>query len=884
MFLILVSVACSLFLATYVLLVGNFLAHQPESNTIEQTALDAATVMSRTTITSDGFGAVGLSDIASDEYSNTLGRPLGNKITSINSLYGVLRLDAMIANRLHHPKISALLAADFGSLRQLETGLSKKLYKGAEKRPVATEKTPEIFGLNRLTFQDNPEASQVDNFIYQRAYRYLAHALAVHDSKLLDLSIKLGFVRSRKAVSAVKAPDLTETMSVDETGDYRPGVPVPVPNFEPIMFTPLLNQTGIIDPADFVQDSRRSAPSAILVEAVWEFRPIGHKTNPLRVKRTACAAVGSSPLTNAPAALIINFPHGKPNLFNSVGSMLFYQGWRNPGFWRQALDGDVPGHGSLSEPKGMSLKEGSPGDALAVLLYHWMRLLEPNSNVENCIDLIWAAWPSPSQTPANQTPGSAIAPPVNSCLARDGEARSSAILDQSYPGGLGQTALNGIFAKSEVNLSPIVISAPPSAIPLFVDRSGNINLAGQQGFNQKFVEEFWDAIYDTNLAALESLWAAKLMSTKSSLQKPEIEQKALREKEELSSLNSRINRLSTKTAGGDDSRMPIKKEYLRETALLTERVGALQEAIAKDKAEINRLNKLSELSAIAVENARRAADATFDLCAHSFILCRNGIVPLEGQGYLVGRKTCFFPKRKPLSESDFREAAQTENSSDDDAKTEDPADQSWLKRGMWVRQDVEVLMKSKETAMLPLANKIKQLTHDPLYVPAFSPICVVLDSQAVKGKRPIKTDVGNQPKPVANRKQAAKPGDSGAAIKPDVYTVYPFANIFLPNGQLLYYCQRAVETGQNPAVSWSVLVRDLVATKGAGRMGTPVNSMEPEWCRKQGDTLGLCPGLACEFQVRTPLPKLTNFPASSYVSDEAGQQIPQLPPVPAEML
>src|SRR5262249_33310178 len=148
LFLIIVSVGSSFVLAIYVLAVGTALSHRPESNIIEQTAQDVAYAMSQVSVSSDNFGAVGLSDIAPAEFPGSFPHPDRGRVISINSLYGVLRLDAFIARELHHPMISALLSKDFAACRATEKALTKKLFAAVEKHPVAQEKRPEFFGIS----------------------------------------------------------------------------------------------------------------------------------------------------------------------------------------------------------------------------------------------------------------------------------------------------------------------------------------------------------------------------------------------------------------------------------------------------------------------------------------------------------------------------------------------------------------------------------------------------------------------------------------------------------------------------------------------------------------------------------------------------------------
>jgi hypothetical protein len=83
------------------------------------------------------------------------------------------------------------------------------------------------------------------------------------------------------------------------------------------------------------------------------------------------------------------------------------------------------------------------------------------------------------------------------------------------------------------------------------------------------------------------------------------------------------------------------------------------------------------------------------------------------------------------------------------------------------------------------------------------------------------------------------------------------------------------------------LLRDLVATRSTasdiGSTGNPIPSQERQWCSDTDN--GQCPGLAVELQIRSPLPILTNLDEDTYLKEPAlNAQIPQIPPVPADML
>src|SRR5262249_33174857 len=161
-----------------------------------------------------------------------------------------------------------------------------------------------------------------------------------------------------------------------------------------------------------------------------------------------------------------------------------------------------------------------------------------NSNVKSCLDMLSARWEQ-VERPSNLSSGETSVSPINSCLAKDSPARTSALLEQSYPGVVRQTALSNAFAKTELGAADVT-QDHASALPLFVDASGNCNLPGTRGFDETFTKDFLSAVYDTNLSALESIWTAKYMSDKCSSQKPKAEERVMIDRQELSSINNRI--------------------------------------------------------------------------------------------------------------------------------------------------------------------------------------------------------------------------------------------------------------------------------------------------------------------------------------------------------
>ncbi|HEY9717058.1 MAG TPA: hypothetical protein V6C69_06305, partial [Trichormus sp.] len=466
------------------------------------------------------------------------------------------------------------------------------------------------------------------------------------------------------------------------------------------------------------------------------------------------------------------------------------------------------------------------------------------------------------------------------------------IMNQTGPESVGQTALCRAF--SVVDQAGQTINQPvfpQSALPLVVDQNGNCNLSGRTGFDHQLVQDFLRSVHDTNIAAIASLALAKQFTTQTTTALGQSEQKIFIEKQELASVSNRLARLLDE-AKKEQSIIPATKqmqpgqstastgvpasaqgeEPQRIISLANERIEALKNSIKTDELEQRRYLETLQLANHATANAHRAATATFELCTHAFKLCQ-GIRRLDSppHSFLIGNKYIFIANTAPLQESDFLNAAATLGGTSPPGTTGDgTATPAQSTPPPWFSANLETVV-SAETAFGGNIDKVSaqgrplaQLLKEPLVNSSFPFGVVILDSRTLAKSAP------GQPAPQA-------------------YNQYPFANIAIPPGEWLYYSQNAIETGKEPVVAWSVLLRDLVASYSTGTpnsssvYGAPIQSQERDWCAAHEG--GSCPGLACELQIRCPLPILNDLTEDSYLKNPSTNgQIPQIPPVPPDML
>jgi hypothetical protein len=864
-YLVILSAVGSLVLSAYVLVVSSYLVHLKGSDALEKSALKAASLLANLTIHSTAFGAVGICDQLHDLNSAVSTSAPKEYIRGINSVYAKMRAAALVAHKLKNQQIFHLLNDDFSEARLIESKLSEKTRIAIQRPSSSPSLSPSLSG----ALPPN-QANGKDNFIYATTFRDLAQAARKVGSRLVDLEIKLGFVGGQSAQTAVLAPDHSPSTEVDDNGFYKAGVPINVPDFPPIMFTTSPAKTQLIPHNYFVEDQRVSVPAAILIKATFEESTKDKPGQTSLVPKIVCAVIGNRASAHNPSALVIDFPQGAPTCFQSAAQILEHSLWRNSGVWRSSAK---PLPNDQVSKRDLSASSMTPDQAFAIALYHWLKTLPSNTDPDRCLSLLNSklcqAQPVPLSTiitkdyRTNQRQSV-----VNSCLAQDTEGRTLSFLNQEPDGNLGQLSFDKRIDDSENSTGVLFNGAPPSALPLQIDHSGACHLSGCASFDQALVERFFASVYDTNLAALESLAVARQARDRATDDLEHLRPKLLIEKQEWSSITNRLKRQQQNLAQsespdrfGDDSE---SKERLNK------KFGITQKALISDERELAKLNLIIRLSRAAEENAQSAINFTYNITANAFTVCRNGLVALDDKthGFVIGKKFLFVPISKPLSEFDFDEATNRtveeagRNPNDPilaDLRLSLPENNSadWLKENLKVGIDLDSSLKNTTTSLQQIEPILRAVLKQPPQGDEIAPTIVVLDSQMVLGKAPS---------------------------SPLMVNSYPFAGTILPAGQRVYFCQDALRTGKAPKISWSVVVKDLAANYLEGNFGEPVRSSEEDWCRRKGQALGACPGLISEFQLRSPLPVLKGLRCGSIVRNEAGREVFQVPPLPVDTL
>lgn len=657
--------------------------------------------------------------------------------------------------------------------------------------------------------------------IWSRVGRVLQDSTRNTGEQLKTYNVSVGHL-TKPLVTTTPAPDFE--LSFAREGNYLSGTDIALPQGRPLRFTEIRPRATFVDPKLFTAEPQYLPPSVVRVTATFDV-PAQGKTPARSVVRSACVVLGARYDAPAPASLLISFPFGAPPQFTSLRTLLGFSNWTGSGTWLQAAEGAVPGAGHLrgtsDDTTGAAVL---PQQAVQVAFYHWLLQSGPGVKLDRVRELLDSPWP------LSAAEGEA-ANRQNSALTHDTGARSYAVINQSGPGGTGQQLLAEAF-KAKLSTR----SFPASALPLFIDQEGKCNLPGRQGLDRNFVLNFIDDLYETNLASIESHNIARMVLNRMNLS---IEQQLINvgmEKEELHSIEQRLARL--KAASHPASSVETSKEVQQQETLRKLKLEAVERANQRLKEH----EEIRTRARLALRNADTAWLATWEIGSKLNFYTKGGLhrVGEPYFGYLLSGKQVFIPQNVPISEDDIY--AQH-------GGTAPPSTSPFLstKYQVLINADDKCIVEG-----LPLADARTRF-HSPS---SASPCFFAWTSAQLCSDQKLETRALRQS---------------------------PFENSGIESSQLVYLAADAIRTGQSPEVTWSLLIRDQVAYKGHGR-GEPVLGHQG-WCSQNTLTFEQCPGLACEIQVRAPLPLLLDLPGGPSVTGPGeGQRVSLMPPTPLSML
>ena len=650
-------------------------------------------------------------------------------------------------------------------------------------------------------------------------------------------------------------------------------------------------ETAVVNLNDFSEDLNGTGPvpTAILIEAQYASNSNSDRRG--LVTNKVCVVAGADrknqSLASAPleGCLAITFPQGKPTNFTSLESILIYKDWQGRGEWQETSKGSVPGPGELAPAAAPVLRSMNASDSLSLVVYHWIRQLYNPVSPARLADLLKAPWKLPKSSRESQMTTSAAAEKavggddlimddaleslqVNSGLLKNSDARMFALLSQNKATEAGQRGLIRCFQA-------LPSKFPPSTLPLIIDSEGRANLPGRKGFDQNLAFDLLTSIYNTNLTAQDSLAEAKLIYASTLGAYRNSREKLFLAQTDFDSLTSKLKTITDKKNAEE----------------ITKEIDWRNNRINYERNEQKKRLKVISLAQIAIGNATMVASQSFNCGAKLFQLTRAGINRIDnfagkdGKAFLLGKRYIFCPVTEGLQENAIFDEA---GKSDENNTPASP----WLVKRSNILGTVGKMTPLPETQLMVEGRSLADLKAET--TPAFKaePAVIVFTPQLLA---------------------------NGAKKGPLFFRDYPFKGLAVSENQLIYYCQNGYKSAAAPnnmtthmpmpsTIGWSILARDLVANRGLNSsrqlLGLPLIVPATGWCKralnntnqnnnvdqKGGDNGDQnCPGLACEWQLRSPLMFLNDadsgiLQGTTLTDPESGQRVPQIPPVGPDLM
>ncbi len=844
------SITTGLLVGVYILVMGRLNVDQSVEDPLKMQVTEIANKLVSISETDSSFGYIGLCDSTSSGF--TFGGE-SRRITSLNSAKASLHVAALVAKGLGSTAAEGQIHADLDDLdaaeRRLIAQLAQAVAPGARDRKIGTSNN--AIGTDNKAKEETPLAESTSERLVDSSFHAkVLKALQKNDPtdlRTVAISIQLGRYKDPDTMKTLAHPQSEAKEPFVTDGYFRGDFPVPVCSDRFVRFLPLADKVKIADPANFILAAPGTIPNAVLLEVQYE--PRGKSASTVQVVRRSCAVLGGSAPATMPSCFLFRFPQGLTQNFKTPAGFLNRSLWNNTGTWQQASGGTVPGAGKLKLTIDPVLPAMTPDQSLAIGLYHWIRHMRPAPDPEAVLAVMHQKFP---EGEIRSNSADANLAPVNSCLVSDTGAREHSFSKNTEKGSEGQLAIEQCFEYSG-QLDPY----PQSAIPLYVDRTGNVNLAGRTGFDAELVSKYLTAVYSSNLAAIESAATAKLVSRQSALENRELLLKLSIVKQELSSSIKRLASMKAQMHGIKDdtaaAQMQVKIEKTEKS------IEEYKSTIATLDSRIAQLQIVNNLTRMTLLNSERAIAKTYEICSTTFTLLRNGLHVLDApsNGFLLGRKHLFIPLKGPVKESDFFDASGW--------TVKDPIEQAdrYAAVSPWFQKHLPVLVSADEM----LATGV-QFTIDG------KPASAVLAEVEVADNMPPLTVLLDS-RELTTVSQAQLHTSSN----------YPFAGTPVAEDQAFFYAKSATSTGANTDVVWSVVMRDLVLHENIAPGKVLTGSPSSGWEKRFTPPLASTCGLAVEFQLRRPLPKIVGIPAGAYITEPNKRLItPQIPPIPVELM
>ncbi|MBY0356685.1 MAG: hypothetical protein K2W82_01680 [Candidatus Obscuribacterales bacterium] len=265
----------------------------------------------------------------------------------------------------------------------------------------------------------------------------------------------------------------------------------------------------------------------------------------------------------------------------------------------------------------------------------------------------------------------------------------------------------------------------------------------------------------------------------------------------------------------------------------------IKKKIENEESKIASYRRVREQAGIVVANAQKTIELTFELSSHMNRFAAQGLNRIVDRepGYLLSRSLLFVPHSKPVSEEEiYIQAKESQIVS------------------RWASPDFLVVGKPSEKATINGQSLPEFWARQP-QPSANVPLFVIFSSEMLT---------------------------RNANAKIRVLDKSPFASTGISPWQFVYHGSEALLTGDKLPVRWSMLIRDLVANKEK-ESGEPLPAAQPRWCVDLRMDDEACPGLACEIQLRAPVPVAAELPTGLVLQNLEGKEtVPIIPPAPPE--
>lgn len=647
--------------------------------------------------------------------------------------------------------------------------------------------------------------------------------------RLKSLKITLGGLKTSRFGSRTPLPSVPGEQSAPHAdfNNYRVHVPVKVMDDITYHFYELADGPSLITSlSQFTEDIPQDAvASVVLLTAEFE---VGRGSNREIKTMTSCAIAGAPPSRQLGSVFMLSFPQGYFSGITCLEDLFCADKFEKiRGEWYQAFGGEVPGDGLLIQAPADSPKM-SPDTAAVNIFYHFIFNVGPSLVPANLKMLMKEPLATLQVNSDELATGNGN---FNSGLFRDtGSARFA--LERQSTGAEGKRVLSSAFSSREIDTF-----MPPSTFPLLVDSSGTLNLPQETGFDRERVRDFLDALYKTNIAGIETMQIGTtiVQRMQSSINQSLKEMASLRE--ELRSVRQSLESLS---AGQKND---------AERQRLTEQAASLEKSLKEEQERQAASAKIKDKAAAVVLNGKEAARTAYEIGSHMSSFVGKGLrrITRPYPAYLLSRALVFIPHTQPVEEDELYDAASSS-----------AAPEAGRRSGLmsWTSQDFAVT-REPDPEMFVDKNPITDYWQTPPLQHTNRPLFVMMTSNELLSRR--------------------SPSLFGSHLT-------PFDNGSIARSQLFYFAPQSMATGAHKDVTWSVLARDLVYSMIDGD-GKPLLSLNPRWCLELGMDEETCPGLAVEFQIRTPIPKYDANLSGAYLQDpNGGPSVALYPPLPIDMI